>query len=267
VPDFPKASSFVIYLDFCKRSGKPLAPPRVFASSRVPVAVSHIFITRANTPVTMSGNDTRRYSLQAEVEKFRAWALSLPNDKKLTGWEGFYEEWPRLTRAFCDFLDSTPYRTLGENDVALLLYALDKDEDTGVLINELKIRPLHLLALADAGINSVERNARWQLADALAALPNGNQRAELLLEKYFNDQDEYVSRRALIAMGRRASPKTELFAQRAWESGELYKRIAALEVMNTIHSPALSQYLELALQDGRAYLVSAVNKIQSRTEV
>ncbi len=80
--------------------------------------------------------------------------------------------------------------------------------------------PKHLLALAKVGLQSAEQDARWQLADALGSSQGAHEEEVLpILEAYAADHDEYVSRRALLALGRRRSPIAEALAQRAWGRG------------------------------------------------
>jgi HEAT repeat protein len=215
-------------------------------------------------------NETGRHTRTTfftEVEKLREWIESVPMEKRTSEWETLYEDWPRLTKAFCDFLDFNTHKDLDERATELILYALDKDDEDEAIMWELKQRPFYLLKLADAGLQLGGRNARWQLAAALADMPKNNQRAEDLLELYFNDDDEYVRRRALLALGHRGSSKAESFAYKAWDSGEEYARIAALEVLDSIGSPTLQTYLALAKGDGRKHLVARADVISAKGDL
>ncbi|MCP3393830.1 HEAT repeat domain-containing protein [Bradyrhizobium sp. CCGB12] len=133
-----------------------------------------------------------------------------------------------------------------------------------ILKRELTARPAHLLALARAAPHSPERDARWQLADALGSDEFAADEVEPLLEQFFHDADEYVSRRALLALARRRSKRAEALALRAWGTEHEYQRMAALDALSAVNSPLLPSYLDLAQRDGREYLVDFANRLRAR---
>lgn len=85
---------------------------------------------------------------------------------------------------------------------------------------------------------------------------------------FAKDPNEYVSRRALLAMPALRPDCVEQFAPLFWErncySPELqeYQRIAVLVSLDAIHSDLLPQYLEQAKQDGRRYLLEHAKRIE-----
>ncbi len=85
---------------------------------------------------------------------------------------------------------------------------------------------------------------------------------------FAKDPNEYVSRRALLAMPALRPDCVEQFAPLFWErscySPELqeYQRIAVLISLDAIHSDLLPQYLERAKQDGRSYLLEHAERIE-----
>jgi HEAT repeat protein len=95
----------------------------------------------------------------------------------------------------------------------------------------------------------------WQLSSDKTS-------AEALLLILVNDEDEYVSRRALLALGALKSLHAESLAEKAWLSGHEYQRIAALWVLKDIASSKLAEYVLLAGEDGRKYLVNNAREIQ-----
>jgi HEAT repeat protein len=202
--------------------------------------------------------------LKKAIEEFKVWADRYSVGDRSGEWECDYEQWPRICTAFSAYLDTCAPQKWDDEIIELLLYILARDNEVEILKNELMSRPAHLMALAEAGIHSIEQDARWQLADALGGAELRADEVEPLLERFFNDEDEYVSRRALLALGRRRSPKAEVLAQRAWETGLEYQRIAALEVLSSLNSQTLSSYLVLAQQDGREYLASSASRILSK---
>ena len=85
---------------------------------------------------------------------------------------------------------------------------------------------------------------------------------------FAKDPNEYLSRRALLAMPVLRPDCVEQFAPLFWEcscySPELqeYQRIAVLVSLDAIHSDLLPQYLERAKQDGRSYLLEHAKRIE-----
>ncbi len=145
-----------------------------------------------------------------------------------------------------------------------LLYALARDNEAEFIADELEHRPEILMGLAARGATSVEVDAKWQIAAKLGEL-NGQKlpEAEVFLTQLVQDADEYVSRRALLALGKLKSETTEIFAERAWQTGLEYQRIAALWALKEVASPKLSSYLLEAEKDGREYVVRNAEEIRT----
>lgn len=87
---------------------------------------------------------------------------------------------------------------------------------------------------------------------------------------FAKDPNEYVSRRALLAMPALRPDYVEQFAPLFWErncySLELqeYQRIAVLVALDAIHSGLLSQYIKRAKRDGRKYLKEHAERIERK---
>ena len=197
------------------------------------------------------------------VSAFRHWAAEYTHAGMSGEWECAFEEWPEMWAVLDEFLISVDPEEWDDEIIASLLYVIARDNEREILKQTLETKPIHLLALARAGIHSKERDARWQLADALGRSGLDAEVVTPLLERFINDEDEYVSRRALLALGGRLAPEAEALALRAWATGHEYQRMAALDVLSSLASPLLSSHLEAAEQDGRQYLVSFARKISS----
>ena len=192
-----------------------------------------------------------------EVQRFRTWAASRLQEGV---WECDYEAWPELRQAVVSFLDAVAPEEWGPETTAALLYAIAREYDFGSLAYEVKTRPRHLRAAVQAAVNSTEADAKWQLARALADVDAAA--AHPILETLAYDSDEYVSRRALLDLGRMGSPLVEQLADKAWATGHEYQRISALQALHDIDSPRLDDFLALAEQDGRQYLCLNARRIR-----
>jgi len=207
---------------------------------------------------------TAEARLVQAVLAFRNWADGYPVGQRSGEWESHYDQWPSITSAFTAFLDSGTPELWNALTVETLLYILARDNEMEILKEELITRPCHLLALAKVGLHSTEPDARWQLADALGRVELAASEVEPLLVQLFHDRDEYVSRRALLALARRRSKEAEALAFRAWNTEHEYHRMAALDTLFACKSPSLSSYLNLADRDGREHLVNLANEIRSK---
>lgn len=86
---------------------------------------------------------------------------------------------------------------------------------------------------------------------------------EPLLLQFAHDEDEYVRRQALMALGTLGSPLVEDLAEAAWQTGHEYQRMAVLAALRDVQSPALDDYLARAESDGRQYLLHYAAKIRA----
>ena len=87
--------------------------------------------------------------------------------------------------------------------------------------------------------------------------------AEDALLQLVEDANEYVSRMALQALGTIRSKHAEALCKQAWDSKHEYQRIMALWVLKEIKSKELNNYLQLAIKDGRKYVVQNANEIKN----
>ncbi len=201
-------------------------------------------------------------SLAGEVERFKMWASTIPVYESSTEWECDYPKWPALYSAVFDILN-TSYVHWSEKVIKDILYAVARDNECNIIIEKIGDNKALLLFLAQYARNSEEKDAKWQFAEALGELPEDcREMAEVSLLILVKDQDEYVSRRALIALGRINSSQAEVFAERAWNSGLEYQKIASLSVFNEMSSPRLTQFLDMAAQDESTYVRKKADEIR-----
>lgn len=203
---------------------------------------------------------SEKEELRLAVQNFRAWAgASLPVGR-CGEWETEYESWDQLYLAATAVLRSEPDAWDSETK-ELLLFVIARDNEDGVVADQLTED--QALVLAEASIHSSERDAKWQLAVRLSTFPLAAGLERILLA-LANDADEYVRRRALMALADVGSRGSVPLAMKAWESCEEYQRMACLHVLQRLNSPRLPAYLALAEQDGRQYLVGVARKIREQ---
>lgn len=195
-------------------------------------------------------------SIQHEEARFRKWASGYPPDRRSGEWECDYPDWPSIHAVVTDVLSrEDALAHLGESGVESILYLLARDNECEIIAGALAVRSEILVAFAHAALRTGESDAKWQIAHRLREAHLRPQDAEALLLKFVEDDDEYVRRRALFALGDMKSSRTEALAQKAWDSGLEYQRIAALCALKACGSPLLPAFLQAAMEDGRQYLV------------
>jgi hypothetical protein len=232
--------------------------PRREMVRRHRIACAHAAWTPTSSCAPAVPPDDARERLRRERTDLAAWAAAAPTCGDLTDYPG----WPWLIRAVSQHLQAIAPDAWRDEDVALLLAALAGHEQFEGIKRMLGARPAHLVALAAHGIATAEAAARWQLADALGEILPGNADVDALATAYAMDSDDYVSRRALIALGRRRAPRAEEFAMRAWASGDTYRRMAALDVLAAIGSGRLDACLAAAESDGQPDLMAFAARLR-----
>ncbi|MEX3760872.1 hypothetical protein [Paraburkholderia phenoliruptrix] len=206
-------------------------------------------IVRKNVSMDASG------LLHEQVDRFREWAALYPIHERIGEWECDYAQWRPLWAAAIAVLESLPPDTWTEKCSADLLYAIARDNEMEWIAAQLSGKPDALLKLARLSIDSPESDAKWQLAVQLGTQAARKAEAETLLLLLVDDEDEYVSRRSLLALGVLKSVQAEFLAERAWLTGHEYQRIAALWVLKDVAPAKLAQYVRLAKEDGRRFVV------------
>jgi HEAT repeat protein len=202
-------------------------------------------------------------ALEDEVAQFRAWADAVPIAERSGEWECDYTDWQGLYSAFIAFVRATPCQRWNEDADQMLLYAIARDNEMEALVKKVARNPDNLICLAERAVVSPERDAKWQLAVELGRLAYRPQQVELLLLEFAHDEDEYVRRRALLALADIGSPKVKEVIESAWETGDEYQRIAVQYALWKIGSQQLDTYLGRADADGRQYLVSYAARIRT----
>ncbi len=200
--------------------------------------------------------------LHEAVVRFREWAASYDSVEGRTAeWELDYGSWKQLTESFMTYLDSCSPQAADEPGISDILYAIGRDNEMEELVEELANRSNWFLRALPYALSCDEDDVRWQFA---CQLGSGNFEffvAESALLKLVNDDNEYVRRIALQALGRIGSGHTEAFCERAWETGHEYQRIMAIWVLKDIKSAKLERYLAYTKHDGRKHVVSNAAEI------
>jgi len=194
------------------------------------------------------------------VNDFWEWSKSQKHEYE---WETEYDNWTTIHTIFSELIETTGPSYWSQRTIHNLLYIIARDNECEILINKLCERPKSLLFLAQEGLFYPDLDVRWQLAHYLIKISEHYSEAEEIILKFTNDRDEYVRRRAMLALGYIKSQYAEEKAIIAWNTNLEYQRIAALEVLYQIKSKKLEHYLKLALHSEFEYVRSNAERIMN----
>ena len=212
-----------------------------------------------------------RERLLEQVGKFHQWQeITYPGKttEEIGGaWEVDYPAWNDIFDAFCHVLTQMDAEMADSILLDEMVYLIARANEAEGFIQETTSHPKWFECLCRRAAASNESEAKWQFAAYLSECPCSQEVKDMILD-FAKDPNEYVSRRALLAMPALRPDCVEQFAPLFWErncySLELqeYQRIAVLVSLDAIHSVMLPQYLEQAKQDGRRYLLEHAKRIE-----
>ena len=212
-----------------------------------------------------------RECLLEQARKFHQWQeITYPGKttEEIGGaWEVDYPAWNDIFDAFCHVLTQMDAETADSVLLDEMVYLIARANEAEGFIQETTSHPKWFECLCRRAAASNESEAKWQFAAYLPKCSCSQEVRDIILD-FAKDPNEYVSRRALLAMPALRPDCVEQFAPLFWErncySPELqeYQRIAVLVSLDAIHSDLLPQYLERAKQDGRSYLLEHAKRIE-----
>ena len=208
--------------------------------------------------------------LKKEIEKFKDWSKNysnIPESKRVGEWEMEYEQWQIIEELFNDFLKTKNYKNWSIDDIKNVLYLIARNNEMEEFIEDvINEQPQSIELLIKKSFEFGESNAKWQIAINLGKVLN-IENTKKYLEKYLNDENEYVRRRALLEIGKLNHPKIENFCKKAWneeDEWQEYQRIAVLHVLKASNSPELEKFYTLAKEDGRQYLIMNMEELKEK---
>ena len=212
-----------------------------------------------------------RECLLEQAGKFHQWQeITYPGkttEEIGSAWEIDYPAWNDIFDAFCHVLTQMNAEMADSILLDEMVYLIARANEAEGFIQETTSHPQWFECLCRRAAASNENEAKWQFAAYLPECPCSQEVKDMILD-FAKDTNEYVSRRALLAMPALRPDCVEQFAPLFWErncySLELqeYQRIAVLVSLDAIHSDLLPQYLEQAKQDGRRYLLEHAKRIE-----
>lgn len=212
--------------------------------------------------------------LWLEIQKFKTWAKrkypGLPLNASGGEWETAYEGWDTIKALFEKTIKNSRPDDFADAELSELVYIIARNNEDEALAEYLSCYTEWFMKLGELSLLLNEPEARWQFAIRLKEMTD-KKRAGVLLEKFVNDDNEYVSRRALMELPALLPDKVEAYSTWFWPRDvygdwQEYQRMAVLTALKEIRSPLLGEYLKRAREDGRIYLVRYADEISSEIQ-
>ena len=189
-----------------------------------------------------------RECLLEQARKFHQWQeITYPGKttEEIGGaWEVDYPAWNDIFDAFCHVLTQMDAEMADSILLDEMVYLIARANEAEGFIQETTSHPQWFECLCRRAAASNENEAKWQFAAYLPECSCSQKVRDIILD-FAKDPNEYVSRRALLAMPALRPDCVEQFAPLFWErncySPELqeYQRIAVLVSLDAIHSDLL----------------------------
>lgn len=196
--------------------------------------------------------------LLEEIHQFRLFADSI-DYRDCYAWECNYDGWGDIYRLFEAVLSGVAADRVSGHVLEQMVYIIARDNEPEHLIDVLPGYPEWFGILCRHSLHMDEPEARWQFADRLpqTEVSDGCRRCII---RFLEDEDEYVSRRALLVLPRIMPGKVEAYADLFWNrrkySGELeqYQKLAVLTALKEAGSPQWTKYARLVGQEDEEWL-------------
>ncbi|WP_163855450.1 HEAT repeat domain-containing protein [Paenibacillus elgii] len=200
--------------------------------------------------------------LKIEVSNFLDWSKSFEHDGN--EWETGYPYWFRIYTLIGKVLSGYKFIELTPEVKENIFYLLARDNEMEEIATLLSEYPDYIISFAKEGLDYQDYEARWQLAHSIWKYGQTYSEVEGILLRYYKDLDEYVRRRALLALGYMKSIYAEQFALESWNTALEYQRIAALYVLDEINSTKIDDILKEGEKDHYETVRSNVKTIKER---
>ena len=144
-----------------------------------------------------------RERLLKQAIKFHQWQeITYPGKttEEIGGaWEVDYPAWNDIFDAFCHVLTQMDAETADSVLLDEMVYLIARDNEAEGFIQETTSHPQWFEYLCRKAAASNESEAKWQFAAYLPECPCSQEVKDMILD-FAKDPNEYVSRRALLAM-------------------------------------------------------------------
>jgi len=211
-----------------------------------------------------------RLPIEEEAERLRAWLADPRPAEGSAEAERDADDYPAWERVYAavNGLLRVPPPAWNAEQCAALVYVVGRDHLAMQVIDIVTSDQEAFLTFAGAAARSEDDDAKWQAAAYLPTFPDAPGIESMLLG-LVGDGDEYVERRALLALAELGSAHTERLAVEHWrahESDDEHARIGALAALEQIGSRLCDEYVRLALADGRPYLCRYAEEMRLRRD-
>ena len=192
------------------------------------------------------------------VQDWERWSATA--DKPRDGWETLYPRWSNeVVLAITEAL-SEP---ITNSDAEAILFFLGRDNECENVLDMLSEKPKHSERIAIEAIDHPDQEVRWQIAVVLGQIATGGTLDAL--SRMLADPDEYVRRRALLAVRDHRPQVAEETALSWLNSGHEYSRMVALDTLAKVKSKNLLDAIQVLEDDPSSVVQQRRAKVIAET--
>lgn len=205
--------------------------------------------------------------LRAELDAFWEWAYSIQGAQAeaILGrgeWADEYPQMPRIYEAVKEVVCMLCKEPCTEQDADILIEAIAIDNEGEHALDICRELPDCAIECPfRRAITSRFPDARWQIASLIGDI--GDQRWKAYLQALLEDENEYVERRALLALAQIDPIMAEQAAFARLRHSSDYMRLAAVSVLDELHSPRLVKAIDLLRDDTFSYIREKIKDIEA----
>ena len=208
--------------------------------------------------------------LHVKVNAFKSWAktyypqITEENDN---GEWCFCYEFDEMISSALSIIEKCSVASATEQMIDDLLYAIARDNECEIIINELTDYNEWFALLCRHSLKTHYTNAKWQFVKNICNY-DGNDNIHELVYDFLTVEDEYTERMALKALADIYPEKAEKYAIDFWNrkkyKNDEYQKMMALDVLYQIRSPKLYHCLETAEHSNYEYLKINAQRIREK---
>lgn len=204
--------------------------------------------------------------LSDHVDEFKKWIAENFTPDQIT--EGHFDDagypkWDKIEDLLEQIFKEIEFNNVNSTHIDKIIYMIARNWDLGSILNwltkdnnlsQLGMTEEQFLIIAKLGISS-EWDARYQIASLLSRVsPINKEKAIDLALKYYNDESEFVRRKALVSLYKLNYFNIYKLIEKSWLNNEEYERMVCLYLMKEVNTAKYNDYLNESLIDDRSDL-------------
>jgi hypothetical protein len=205
--------------------------------------------------------------LSVHVKKFKKWiVINFTPEQIAQGQidDAGYPRWDEIENLLMKIFKEIKFDNVNESNIDIIIYLIARNWDLGTILSwltdghefsQLGMTEEQFLVIAKRGANSSEFDARYQIASMLSRVSSINKEIAIELAlKYYEDEYEFVRRKALTSLFKLDYLNIHELIIKSWLNDEEYERMLCLYLLREMKSKKYNDFLVESLSDERVAL-------------